>query len=149
MIEYESFFTGEKRIINKDKITFRPSVYAVIKHKDKVLLIHTRGVYFMPGGHVDIGEKIEDALKREIIEETGLKIRVEKFINFYEKFTYHDKKNEAHHKLMFFYLCSPVDHKLSDGYVDDGHKAIPEWINISDINNIRTVGLISKVIKLI
>ena len=33
-----------------------------------------RDKYVMPGGHIELGEKIEDALKREIKEETGLDI---------------------------------------------------------------------------
>ncbi len=40
--------------------------------------------YVIPGGHVELCEKIEDALKREIKEETGLDIYDIKFICFQE-----------------------------------------------------------------
>lgn len=42
------------------------------------------GKYVIPGGHVELGERIEDALKREIKEETGLDIYDIEFICFQE-----------------------------------------------------------------
>lgn len=38
----------------------------------------------LAGGHIEWGEKAEDALKREVLEETGLKIDNLKFLGFYE-----------------------------------------------------------------
>lgn len=40
--------------------------------------------YVIPGGHVELGEKIEDALKREVKEETGLGIYDIRLIGFQE-----------------------------------------------------------------
>lgn len=34
------------------------------------------GVYELPGGHIDFGENIVDGLKREILEEFGMQVRV-------------------------------------------------------------------------
>ena len=39
-----------------------------------------KGKYMMPGGHIELGEKVEDALKREIKEETTLDINDIEFI---------------------------------------------------------------------
>ncbi len=37
-------------------------------------LVKMPGLWTVPGGHVEMGEKLEEALRREVTEETGLKI---------------------------------------------------------------------------
>src|SRR6185369_3974053 len=63
-------------------VTDRPrvGVGAVLIHQDKVLLIQRgkeplRGRWVVPGGTVELGETLEEALVREIQEETGLLVR--------------------------------------------------------------------------
>lgn len=58
---------------------------AFISHKGKVLLIREsekyvngtyKGKYDLPGGRIVPGETLENALKREVLEETGLDVKV-------------------------------------------------------------------------
>ena len=69
---------GDKRMISNDKLIFRPAGYAIVIDDGKVLLCNTKstGKYWFPGGAVDLGEKLEDAIKREVLEETGIEIKV-------------------------------------------------------------------------
>jgi 8-oxo-dGTP diphosphatase len=48
---------------------------AVIRRGDKVLLCQTKegGWWFLPGGHVEFGEPVKEALLRELEEELGLR----------------------------------------------------------------------------
>lgn len=51
----------------------------VIDRKGRVLLIRRKhppyeGQFAIPGGFVDVGEKVEDACRRELEEETGAKV---------------------------------------------------------------------------
>jgi 8-oxo-dGTP diphosphatase len=42
-----------------------------------------KGKYALPGGFVDVGESVEDACRRELLEETGLKVRRLELIGVY------------------------------------------------------------------
>lgn len=65
-----------------------PTVGALIFNpKGKIFLMKShkwRNKYVIPGGHIELGEKMEDALRREIKEETGLDIFDIEFIYFTE-----------------------------------------------------------------
>jgi 8-oxo-dGTP diphosphatase len=53
----------------------RLSVYGVILNESKQILVaNVNGKYHLPGGGIDAGEDDIQALKREILEETGYEI---------------------------------------------------------------------------
>ncbi|MXY45519.1 MAG: NUDIX domain-containing protein [Chloroflexi bacterium] len=41
------------------------------------------GWWGLPGGHVDVGESVEQAAIREILEETGIRTRVKRLVGIY------------------------------------------------------------------
>lgn len=60
--------------------------------------------YVIPGGHIELGERMEDALKREIKEETGLDIHDLEFIGF-EEFIFDDVFWKKRHFIFFDFAC--------------------------------------------
>ena len=57
----------------------RPAVSAAIFREGHVLLVERgkeplRGIWSLPGGHVDPGEPARDAARREVLEETGVTV---------------------------------------------------------------------------
>ena len=70
----------------KDALTpkIRPGVKALIVHQGKILLIKERVeegvIYDFPGGGMEYGEDIKETLHREVFEEVGLKIKIEKAV---------------------------------------------------------------------
>lgn len=66
---------------------FRVSVSALIFHEGKVLLAHRRDIdwWNLPGGGLEEGETVDEALRREVLEETGLEVEVEQLVGVYSK----------------------------------------------------------------
>jgi len=62
------------------------------------------GKYVVPGGHVELGERLEDTAVRETKEETGLDIYDLEFINFQE-FIYDPSFWKPRHFIFFDYAC--------------------------------------------
>lgn len=60
----------------------------LVTKQDKVLLVKRdiepfKGFWVLPGGHVDYNEKVEQALRREIKEELGIKVQIKNLIGVY------------------------------------------------------------------
>ncbi len=58
----------------------RVGVGAVVIKDDKVLLVRrgippSEGLWAIPGGHIELGETIQETAEREIMEETGIVIK--------------------------------------------------------------------------
>lgn len=63
-----------------------------------------RGTLDLPGGFVDPGETLEEAVRREVLEETGCRVRVERYL-FSLSNTYRYSSFDVHTCDAFF-LCS-------------------------------------------
>src|SRR5207247_9792565 len=67
---------------------FRIGVFALIFNNEKqILLGHRRDIdwWNLPGGGMESGETVDEALCREVREETGLVVKVERLIGVYSK----------------------------------------------------------------
>ncbi len=58
----------------------RVAVGAVVIHQERVLLVEranppSKGVWAVPGGSVELGETLQEATEREVLEEAGVTIR--------------------------------------------------------------------------
>jgi len=85
-----------------------PTVGALIfDAQDRLFLMRShkwKGKYVIPGGHIELGETMLDALKREIKEETNLDIRDIEFVCLQE-FIHDDRFWQRRHFIFFDYAC--------------------------------------------
>ena len=73
---------------------------ALVLKDSKVLLgkrqgSHGAGEFAFPGGHLEFGESFEDCVRREVLEETGLKVKNIRF-QFLANVTKYPGKHYAH-----------------------------------------------------
>lgn len=88
--------------------------------KGRVLLIKRRNApainkWAVPGGKVRAGETLQQALHREIIEETGLKIKVGEIVYVFDVIERDDHNHIIFHYVIIDFLCELTGGKLTPG----------------------------------
>ncbi|MBI3933918.1 MAG: NUDIX hydrolase [Acidobacteria bacterium] len=85
-------------------------VGGVVIDGDRVLLARRareplKGEWSLPGGLVEVGERLADAVRREIAEETGLRVRVEGIVKVLDRITHDREKRVQFHYVLVDFLC--------------------------------------------
>jgi len=100
----------------------KPSVAVdgVLIKGDKILLIKRKnepfkGRWALPGGFVEYGETVEEAVLREFEEEVGLRARIKKLLGVYSK---PDRDPRGHVISIVFLLDAEGDAKAGDDAAD-------------------------------
>jgi ADP-ribose pyrophosphatase YjhB (NUDIX family) len=125
-----------ERSVNTREYPERPivGVGAVIVDDGKVVLIKRkyeplRGQWSLPGGGVEIGETLESAVAREMLEETGLDVVVGPVIEVLDRIMRDDGERVRYHYVLIDYLCWPLAGELRAG--SDVDAAI--WVDPADL----------------
>ena len=95
-------------------------VGAVIVDDGKVVLVKRKyeplkGQWSLPGGMVEIGETLETALAREMLEETALRVDVGPVIEVFDRIMHDEERRVRYHFVLIDYLCWPVGGSLQAG----------------------------------
>jgi len=95
-------------------------VGGVVLDGEKVLLVRRaqaplQGEWSLPGGLVEVGERLAHAVRREIAEETGLNVRVEGVVKVLDRITRDPEKRVRFHYVLVDYLCRVVGGELRHG----------------------------------
>jgi 8-oxo-dGTP diphosphatase len=108
-------------------------VGAVVIDGGRVLLVKRgkeplRGRWLIPGGTVELGESLTDAIVREVREETGLTVRPGEVVLVFDRID-RDGEDIRYHYVIVDYVCELVGGDLEAGSDADDALFVP----ISDL----------------
>lgn len=121
------------------KFNFR--VGAIIADGRKVLLARNpnekREFYYSVGGRVKFGEAVENAVLRELKEETGIDCEIERMAAVHENF-FTDDDGVKFHEISIFFLIKPNEKlmNIKNGHLtkDGPNSEYLEWIDLDNLN---------------
>lgn len=88
-----------------------------------------KGYWSLPGGLVETGERLEDAVRREVLEETGLRIEPVRRFDIFERIMRDAQGRAEYHYILVDYVCRMVGGALRAG--DDVSRV--EWVRRGDL----------------
>ncbi len=89
-------------------------VGVLLVRNNRLLLVKRKynpdaGYWSIPGGHMKLGEKIQDAALREAFEETGFKTKVSRLAGIIDKIMYDDEGNIEYHYILINYFVEQIE----------------------------------------
>jgi 8-oxo-dGTP diphosphatase len=112
------------------------AVGAVLVRDEHVLLVRrghgpAQGRWSVPGGRVEAGETLHEALVRETFEETGLEVVVDHFLGWVERI------DEGFHFVILDFAVTALDPTQPPVAGDDAAEA--RWVPLTDVGDLRLV----------
>jgi 8-oxo-dGTP pyrophosphatase MutT (NUDIX family) len=104
----------------------------VAKNKDHLC-------YYTVGGGIEIYETSEEAVIREVFEETGLKLEIDRLVFVQERF--HKVNEQKFQEVVFFYIMKNFYNFNieNNSYTDQGTKETLHWLSLDELNKINLV----------
>ncbi len=116
-------------------------VGALIFDTDQILLVERgkpplQGYWSLPGGLVEAGERLEDAVIREVKEETGLTVTAGRLATVFERIMPDLQGQCEYHYVLIDFYCTVVGGVLAAG--DDSKNT--GWFHLADLPALLTEG---------
>lgn len=114
-------------------------VGAIIMKDNKVLMVGNErsDYYYSVGGRIKFGETAEEAVIREVYEETGIRMEIDRLGFIQENYFYGDAPTNLGKLIyeisFFFYMKVPEDFEpVSNSFTEDDCKEFLTWVSLDE-----------------
>ncbi|MEJ2248123.1 MAG: NUDIX hydrolase [Candidatus Lokiarchaeota archaeon] len=121
---------------------YRPHIgVGVMMVRDNKLLLVKRkynpdaNMWSIPGGHLDLGENVENAAEREAFEETGIKVKVTKLAGIIDKIMYDDDGKIEYHYVLLNYFVNQIEGKSNQKPVADDDALDAKFVPFEELKD--------------
>ncbi|HVP54599.1 MAG TPA: NUDIX hydrolase [Candidatus Eisenbacteria bacterium] len=128
-------------------------VGAVILHHGRALLVRRnteplKGEWSVPGGVLELGEKLRDGAAREALEETGLHVEVGEVLDVFDSIFPDAAGRTQYHYVLIDFLCRPLSGAaaLADAAPGSDVSEV-QWITAADLDTLNVRPSIAQVIR--
>lgn len=120
----------------KGRFNYRVAGIAIWENRILLNRLETDSHWFLPGGRVELGEPSPQALEREIFEEIGAKIQINRLQFLVENFFEYSRKK--FHELGFYYTMEVFlpHEKIEFLGEENHHKMIYRWFSQEELLNL-------------
>lgn len=136
---------GKTYGIDSEEMSWRPSAYGIVIDDGKILLSPQHGIgYDLPGGGVEIHETFDEAVVREVKEETGIDVKPIAVVGCQDSFFVWKpndiQKRNVQHSILVYILCEKTGGEIStDGFdvEEQDYAEAAEWVDLAQIDTLK------------
>ena len=146
---------------NEENNLFELRHYPVFPHigvgilllRDNNLLLVKRkfnpdaGYWSIPGGHLDLGEKVQDAAEREGFEETGFKVKVTKLTGIIDKIMHDTDGKIEYHYVLINYFVEQVEGDPNQNPIPDSDALEAKFVPFEELKNYKLTGSLIELLR--
>jgi ADP-ribose pyrophosphatase YjhB (NUDIX family) len=123
-------------------------VGALVHRDGKVLLVRrakepNKGKWIIPGGLVELGEPLEEAVLREVKEELGIDAKVEVMLDLASEVVLDENRRVKYHYVLIDYLVSPLQRDL----VLNNESSSYDWFAPESVEDLETTENTKKMVR--
>jgi len=139
---------------DKRRYPIRPhlGVGILLIRDNKLLLVKRKynpdaGYWSIPGGHIELGEKVIDAAEREGFEETGFKVKVTQLAGIIDKIMYDKQGQIEYHYVLINYFVEQFEGDHNQQPIPDSDALEAKFVNFDELKSYKLTESLIELLK--